>query len=355
MKQSRRTFMKNVSAAAVVAGAAIFSGCNPESNQVSIHFETLETDTKASLRGLYVVNEDVVWASGSEGTILRSTDSGNTWETFKPPKASSNDFRSLHAWDENCALVFGIAGPYFGYFTEDGGQTWQVTYSSATEGLFFNSLKFANEYIGLAVSDPVNGKPFVIKTTDGGKHWKQNRSIPASEEGEANFAASNSCIEFLPSGKAWIVTGGSVSRVFYSEDFGENWQVAKTPMVQGNVSSGIFSVCFENNLNGTIVGGTYDVPEQNKNIAAYTTDGGKSWMLSETMPVAYRSCVYPVHGVGSGFLFSVGKTGCDYSKDGGKNWNFISSNGYYTFRMVLNGRIGFAAGNNGRIARITFK
>lgn len=332
-----------------------FPRANQKPNQVSVHFEDLKTGTDASLRGLFVVNENVVWASGSEGTVLRSVDSGKTWETFHPPKASSNDFRSLYAWDENRALVFGIAGPYFGYLTEDGGQTWQIVYSSAAEGLFFNSLKFANENIGLAVSDPVNGKPFVLKTSDGGKHWKQVQNIPTSVKGEANFAASNTCIEFLPSGKAWIATGGSVARVFYSEDFGENWQVVKTPMVQGNVSSGIFSVCFENDLNGAIVGGTYDKPEQNKNISAYTTDGGKSWMLSETMPTAYRSCVQLVPGVSSDFLFAVGKTGCDYSKDGGKNWNFISSNGYYTFRMAPNSKIGFAAGSNGRIARILFE
>ena len=325
------------------------------SDLVTVHFEELKTGTDASLRGLCVVNKDVVWASGSEGTVLRSTDSGKTWETFHPPKASFNDFRSLHAWDENRALVFGIAGPYFGYLTEDGGRNWQVVYASTAEGLFFNSLKFANENIGLSVSDPIDGKPFVLKTIDGGKHWKQVRNIPASVKGEANFAASNTCIEFLPSGKAWIATGGSVARVFYSDNFGENWQVVKTPMFQGNVSSGIFSVCFENDLNGAIVGGTYDKPEQNKNIAAYTTDGGKSWMLSETMLTAYRSCVQPVPQLGSEFLFAVGKTGCDYSKDGGKNWNFISSNGYYTFRMAPNSKIGFAAGSNGRVARITFE
>jgi len=332
-----------------------FSCTNPKSNQVRVHFEELNAGTDASLRGLFIVNENVVWASGSKGTVLRSVDSGKTWETFHVPKASSNDFRSLHGWDENRALVFGIAGPNFGYLTEDGGQTWQVVYSSTMEDLFFNSLKFANENIGLAVSDPIDGKPFVIKTSDGGKHWKQVQNIPASVKGEANFAASNTCIEFLPSGKAWIATGGSTARVFYSEDFGENWNVAETQIVQGNVSSGIFSVCFENDSNGIIVGGTYDKPEQNENIAAYSINGGKSWILSETMPTAYRSCVQPIPGVAPAFLFTVGKTGCDYSKDRGKNWNFISSNGYYTFRVIPGNRVGFAAGDTGRMARISFE
>jgi photosystem II stability/assembly factor-like uncharacterized protein len=332
-----------------------FSCSNSRLNQVSVQIEELNTNTSASLRGLFVVNENVIWASGSEGTVLRSVDSGKTWQVFRVPNTSSNDFRSLYAWDGNRALVFGIAGPNYGYITEDGRESWQVVYTSTTEGLFFNSLKFANKNMGLAVSDPVDGNPFVIKTIDGGKHWKQVQNIPAFVNGEANFAASNTCIEFLSSGKAWIATGGSAARVFYSEDFGENWQVVETPVVQGNVSSGIFSICFENDLNGAIVGGTYDKPEQNENIAAYTIDGGKSWVLSEKMPAAYRSCVQPVPNLGKGFLFVIGKTGCDYSIDGGTTWNFISSEGYYTFRMVPDGRIGFVSANDGRMARIMFE
>jgi photosystem II stability/assembly factor-like uncharacterized protein len=33
-------------------------------------------DTKASLRGLSVVNEKIVWASGTGGTFLRTIDGG---------------------------------------------------------------------------------------------------------------------------------------------------------------------------------------------------------------------------------------------------------------------------------------
>jgi photosystem II stability/assembly factor-like uncharacterized protein len=332
-----------------------FSCTNPKSNKVSVQFEQLKTDTNASLRGLFVVNENVIWASGSEGTVLRSVDSGNTWKVFHVPQASTNDFRSLYAWDENRALIFGIAGPDFGYLTENGGQTWQVVYSSTAEGLFFNSLNFADENVGLAVSDPVDVKPFIIKTSDGGKHWIQVQNIPASFKGEANFAASNTCIEFLPSGKAWIATGGAAARVFYSEDFGENWQVTETSVINGNASSGIFSICFENDLNGAIVGGTYDKPEQNENIAAYTTDGGKSWILSETMPKEYRSCVQFVSNKKNEFFFAIGKTGCDISGDGGKNWKFLNENGFYTFRSIPGKLTGFATGNNGRIVRITFE
>ncbi len=328
-------------------------GCRSIHN-MDIQFQELHSGTDASLRGLFVVNEKIIWASGSEGTVLRSVDGGESWNNCSISNASSNDFRSLYAWDEKRALVFGISGPDFGFLTEDAGQTWEVVYSSLTEGIFFNSVKFADAHTGLAVSDPVDGKFFILKTIDGGKHWKHIQNLPVAEEGEANFAASNTCIEFLPSGEAWIATGGKVVRVFCSKDFGESWQVNAAPLVQGNASSGIFSVCFENSRNGCIVGGTYDAPEKNSKVAGYTSDGGLHWQLSDAMPAGYRSCVQLVSGGSSDFLFAMGKTGCDYSVDGGKNWRFLSSNGYYTFRAVPGEKIGFVAGNNGRIARILF-
>ncbi|NQU51904.1 MAG: oxidoreductase, partial [Bacteroidetes bacterium] len=62
-------------------------------------------------------------------------------------------------------------------------------------------------------------------------------------------------------------------------------------MVRGQSPSGIFSISFKNNLEGVIVGGTYDKPEFDQNIASFTIDGGKSWQTCETMPKEYRSCV----------------------------------------------------------------
>ena len=329
-------------------------GCTQPKTPKNIEFEVLNTNTDASLRGLFVVDENVVWASGSEGTVLQTVDGGKTWKKTNVPGAEKNDFRSIHAWNEKRAMVFGVAGSDFAYETTDGGDTWNVVYSDTTAGLFFNSLTFANANLGLAVSDPVNGKFFVIRTEDGGKNWERVQELPPVEEGEANFAASNTCIEYLPSGKAWLASGGKAARVFYSDDFGKSWQVAKTPMIRGEAASGIFSIAFKNDKEGVIVGGIYDQPELNTNIAAYTIDGGKNWLPAGTMPKEYRSCVQYVGAENEGFWFAVGKTGCDVSGDGGKSWEFLSGEGYYTFRPVPGQKTGYAAGNNGRIAKVRF-
>ena len=329
-------------------------GCRNQENAPDISFTSLPTHSSASLRGLFVVNENVIWASGSAGTVLRSVDGGESWKTMQIPGAENNDFRSLHAWDENRAMVFGVAGPDFGYKTENGGETWEVVYQDTTTGLFFNSLKFADNLNGLAVSDPVDGKFFVIRTENGGQNWERVTNLPEVEKGEANFAASNTCIEYLPSGKAWIATGGMAARVFYSEDFGKSWEAAKTPMIRGQASSGIFSIAFKNDREGIVVGGIYDQPEINTNVAAYTIDGGKNWISSIEMPSGYRSCVQFIGDGNQDFALAIGKTGCNYSLNGGISWNFLSNEGYYTFRAVPGKSIGFAAGSDGRIAKISF-
>nr|WP_319270345.1 hypothetical protein [uncultured Draconibacterium sp.] len=327
---------------------------NPK-KQFDVAFSELNTKTEASFRGLYVVDENVVWASGSGGTVLVSTDSGSSWKDVTIPGTEQNDFRSIYAWDENAAIVFGVAGPDFGYKTIDGGATWNVVFRDTTSGLFFNSVKFADAQNGLAVSDPIEGKFFVLRTEDAGNTWTQVQDLPPVEEGEANFAASNTCIEYLPSGKAWIASGGKAARVFYSDDFGKSWSVSKTPMVRGLASSGIFSVAFKNNKEGIIVGGIYDQPELNTNIASYTFDGGVTWQPAVSMPKEYRSCVEEVKSGDDSFVFAIGKTGCDISTDGGENWNFLSDEGYYTFRAIPGKLEGFAAGSSGRIAKVEFK
>lgn len=346
--------MKNIKTVACFILVFLLACTSSRFSATEIRFEELPTNTDASLRGLFVFDENVIWASGSGGKVLRSKDGGKNWKIIQVPGAEKNDFRSIHAWDENRAMVFGVTGPDFGLYTTDGGQLWQTVFRDTTKGLFFNSLKFADEKNGLAVSDPINGKLFVIRTENGGLNWEIVSDIPEVVEGEANFAASNSCIEFLPSGKAWIATGGKAARVFYSDDFGKSWEVAETSMISGGTSTGIFSVSFKNDMEGVIAGGIFDKPEFIVNIAAFTSDGGKTWQAAEKMPAAYRSCVQFVSSQKNKFCLAIGKTGCDISTDKGKNWQFVAENGFYTFRAIPGKIAGFAAGSDGRISRFDF-
>ena len=332
----------------------IIVSCSEESYRVK--FTELDTGTTASIRALQVVSEDVIWASGSGGTFLLTTDGGETWKADTIPGSSGDDYRSLHAWNEKEALVFGTSRPGRAFHTIDGGESWELVYENNTTGIFFNSAVFADANTGLALSDPTDSCSFVIRTADRGRSWQQVKNMPLLLAGEYHFAASNSCIDYHPGGDIWIITGGAEARVFRSDDHGEKWTAIETGLVHGKPSSGNFSVSFIDDRQGIVVGGTYDKPELNDSVAAYSSDGGYTWSLSGIMPRGYRSCIVWLQDGKRKIAFSIGKTGCDYSIDMGRTWlPGTDAEDYYTARAVEGTPAGFAAGAGGKIAKFVLE
>lgn len=322
-------------------------GCS----EVKYDFEFRELDTRSSssLRAIHALDEHTVWASGSQGLVLLTLDGGETWKHMRVPGCDSTEFRSLHAWDSKQALVFDISPEGKAFMTTDQGESWNQVYASPKKGAFFNSLKFSDDLHGIAISDPIDDRVMIIRTSDGGRSWERLQRTPQAEEGEINFAASNTCIEYLPSGEIYIVTGGSRSRVLHSPDHGEHWEYVETPAMTG-ASAGLFSVGFLDTKHGVAVGGDFSDPGRNGVRAIYTSDGGAHWLEAEQMPAEYRSCVLPVN---ENLFFTTGKTGCDYSKDAGKSWTHIDSDGYYAASRVDGKSLIYLSGSQGRIAKLT--
>src|SRR5947208_1591342 len=67
-----------------------------------------QVDTTASLRGLAVVNEKIVWASGTGGAVIRTIDGGKTWNVITVPGAEKLDLRDIEAFDANTAYILSI-------------------------------------------------------------------------------------------------------------------------------------------------------------------------------------------------------------------------------------------------------
>jgi len=54
--------------------------------------------TKESLRGVSVVDANIIWASGTRGTYLLTSDGGRNWAAHQVPGAESLDFRGVKAF-----------------------------------------------------------------------------------------------------------------------------------------------------------------------------------------------------------------------------------------------------------------
>jgi hypothetical protein len=69
----------------VVAGAQTATRSGP--------WELEESHSTAGLRGIHSAGNGVVWAGGTDGTVLRSKDGGHLWQPCAiPPNASTLDF-----------------------------------------------------------------------------------------------------------------------------------------------------------------------------------------------------------------------------------------------------------------------
>jgi len=310
-----------------------------------------------NLRGISVTYSSVkgkrdfiVWASGSNGMILRSTNSGETWKQLHVADGNDLDFRDIEGFDANTVYVMssGEGNKSRIYKTVDGGATWTLQYSDNRPGFFLDSLACDSKTRCIALSDPVDGK-FLVLSTDDGEHWKElpRERMPDALSAEGAFAASGTTITLCDHENIYFGTGGGrAARVFHSKDRGRSWTATETPMASGNASSGIFSVAC-NGHSVVAVGGDYKDPASAKQAAIYSKDSGKTWQLGKQEPDGYHSAVV---SDSHGNFVAVGPTGTFVSDDGGVHWKFSDTQSLNTAGFE-NGE-GWAAGPKGTIARL---
>ncbi len=183
-------------------------------------WQILDGHTKADLRGIDNVGNGVAWASGSNGTVLRTEDNGYVWQLCAvPPDAAKLDFRGIQAFDSNTAIVMS-SGPGDQsrlYKTTDGCATWKLVFTNPDKDGFWDAIS-ASVDGGLLIGDPVN-KRFAIYRSEGAGLEKWQRFGEATNiwhfpydaaAGEALFAASNSALEGNSRTDLAFVTGGQV-------------------------------------------------------------------------------------------------------------------------------------------------
>ena len=303
----------------------------------------------ASLRGLGALNEKIVWASGTGGTFVHTSDGGATWQAARVPGAEQLDFRDLHIVDAKTVLLLSIGSGDQSrvYRTEDGGATWKLLFTNPDAKGFFDALAFWDRRNGIIVGDAVDGRPTVFTTSDGGEHWRKQQTPPALPN-EGSFAASGTCLIVRGKSEAWFATGGvGAARVFHTNDGGKKWTVATTPIRNDAASAGIFSLAFADARHGIAVGGDYDKPEDATKNIAVTSDGGLTWTSPRGSPAGFRSAVAYVPD--RKMWIVTGTSGSDVSYDNGATWKSFDTGAFNSISFVSSNG-GWAVGPKGRIA-----
>jgi len=370
-----------------VAAAASISFAQGSANFGHPHTPTLtpqNSNTTQLLIAVSPVNSRVVWASGTGGTYVVTTDGGDTWTSGVVPGAEQEQFRDVQGVTDKIAYLMSIGNntnDFRIYKTVDGGKNWSIEFTNQLANAFYDCMAFWTPYRGLAHSDSVNGVFPELRTFDG-VHWESiaNRMPPALP-GEASFSASGTCITTEGELNAWITTGGSdIARVIATRDGGWTWNAYDTPLPSSPSAGGV-SIAFRNPWDGILGGG--DLSNNASAITATSHDAGKTWNTTTTPPIqgaifclAYAGGMHLNEGLFGWFFdpdginfgrefdrtvvittelqpdFSAGSAA--WSPDEGQTWYALPAASGYWGLAFANPHAGWFVGNNGQILKISF-
>ena len=329
---------------------------NPQNDNpnydVSVSLDTIFTD-KISIRAI-LIDKNKVWYAADKNRFGYYDLKKNRRVERKIRRDSLLlEFRSI-SQTENAIFVLSIGNPALLYKINKKNLSATLVYKENHEKVFYDAIQFWNNKEGIAIGDPTQDCFSIIITRDGGNSWNKIscQDLPKLIDGEAAFAASNTNI-CIKGSKTFVVSGGTKSRVFVSENKGLSWNVYETPITQGRAMTGIFSTDFLNENTGIIVGGNYEEQSDNSANKAITNDGGKTWkLIGVNEGFGYASCVQFSPYSKENELVSVGTTGVYFSNSQGISWEKLADDKELFTLRFINDTTTFAAGKN-KLIKIT--
>jgi photosystem II stability/assembly factor-like uncharacterized protein len=310
-----------------------------------------QTGMTGTMRGLDVVSKKVVWISGTNGEFSLTRDGGKTWSHDTVPGAGSLDFRDVKGFSADEALLMS-AGPGKAsaiYRTENGGKSWALVYQNTDGKAFFDGMDFFENVHGLVIGDPVDEKPYLLETLDGGRTWmrKKPERIPDLVTGEYAFAASGTSLNATPGGLCYLATGGSVARIFRSADYGRTWVVDPLSLLQGDPAAGAFSVAHGPGKSVAVAGGNYQKMTITGSNIAISQDDGLNWTNpAGAASVPFMECI---HWIEKKSLIACGPTGVWMSTDAGLNWKELSKDGFHALDVFPDFKMIWLVGGKGQV------
>lgn len=287
----------------------------------------------ALIFAVHAVSDNIVWASGTGGTILRTINGGTSWQARPVPGGDSLQFRDIHAFGADTAFALAIGNGEASriYRTTDGGASWREQFRNRDSAAFYDCFTFLDSQRGVVFGDAAHGRTHILRTTNGGAQWSllPDASVPAPLSGEGAYAASGRCVVHGGE-RVFVATGGPGSRLFVSDDAGSTFTVRETPFVR-SASSGTSGLAFRDaNIGIGVAGDMTNLRGDTASaVVAVTQDGGRTWSLRTRPPLpGALTGITWVPNAGAETVVAAGFGGVFSSADGGRSWSTHSDQGF---------------------------
>ena len=225
----------------------------------------LNSNTTTQLNDVYFFDDNIGIVVGYFGLILRTTDGGNNWSTI----VVTDLFDALLSISFNGTNGICGAESQTIIYSTDSGASWTISQSGFFGGGFWGA-QMLNSTTGFVAGQNSISAPMTGKSTDAGANWNFNFFYFQTNEGrceDVHFFDANTGIV---SGSTWI-GGGAISR---TTDGGTNWSTTLFTNVLEGMDFPMATTGYAVGWAGAIM---------------YTTDSGLTWTDQTTNPSNYYS------------------------------------------------------------------
>jgi photosystem II stability/assembly factor-like uncharacterized protein len=305
--------------------------------------------TVNNLLTVKAVDNNIVWAGGANGEVLKTTDGGKNWTSAGGGIIGTDSIESIEALDANTAFISIYSGNSGKILkTTNGGLSWSLV--SSVIGVAIGGMQMKTSLEGYAIGSPLGGKWIVLKTIDGGNTWQNMETAPPEDSLTSIIQGYYGPLILRPAGvqlSGDMISFGSVSgMVYHSTNLGTTWN--DYPVGKSDF---ILSALHFNSLNIGMAGSGF-IAYVTAGLTSNTTDGGISWNSESPVSTKNVTCI---SGLGNEFWATTGGS-IAYTKNNGQAWSFstpghwgsvpLNALSFSPNSIQLNG---WAVGNSGLI------
>lgn len=236
------------------------------------------------------------WICGDSALIARADTSNlNHWTLMNNGIPSSVGINWLEFVNQSTMFAAGMDGTI--YKTTDGGNSWNSVYSNLSLTNFINRITFIDANHGFAMGDGLSSSSIEawLETTDGGATWVNNNS-------QLVAFGSFQAVRFVPPSNAYLAgwyLDPTKWGIWRSTDAGHNWSFSTVGTSSKDSATKTTSIDFKNSLEG--------IACRNDSTIWTTNDGGITWQqLGGKLPTRFFYASY-VNGTNTVMLGGGGR------------------------------------------------